>query len=60
MAVSISMMFGRVGSIVGSNLVAVMLESNCSATFYLYSGFILGEWALLDFKTNSTHNNRVN
>lgn len=42
MAVSISMMFGRLGSIVGSNLVGVLLESNCSATFYLYSGFILG------------------
>lgn len=47
MAVSISMMFGRMGSIVGSNLVGVILESNCSFTFYLYSGFILGKFALI-------------
>lgn len=50
MAVSISMMFGRLGSIVGSNLVGVLLENNCSATFLMYSGFILGEWNIIGSK----------
>lgn len=42
MAVSISFMFGRLGSIVGSNIVGALLEVNCNLTFLLYSGFGLG------------------
>lgn len=47
MAVSIALMFGRLGSIVGSNLVGVILAVNCVATFYLYTCFILGKFQYL-------------
>lgn len=46
MAVSLAMMFGRLGSVVGSNIVGIILEANCGATFYLYTGFILGNFLL--------------
>lgn len=49
MAVSIALMFGRLGSIVGSNLVGVILAVNCAATFYLYTSFILGKFQNLLF-----------
>lgn len=44
MAVCVVLMFGRLGSIVGSNVVGAILEVNCSATFYLYSIFIIGNF----------------
>lgn len=44
MAVCVVLMFGRLGSIVGSNLIGAILEVNCSGTFYLYSIFIIGEF----------------
>lgn len=34
MAICISLMMGRIGSVVGSNLVALTLESHCEATFW--------------------------
>lgn len=42
MAVCIVLMFGRLGSVVGSNLLGAILELNCSAAFYLDSIFIIG------------------
>lgn len=35
MAVSVSMMVGRIGSIAGSNLIAIALNSFCKFTFYV-------------------------
>lgn len=35
MAVSISLMFGRLGSVAGSNLTAVLLDASCENAFYL-------------------------
>ncbi|XP_013137719.1 PREDICTED: synaptic vesicle glycoprotein 2C-like [Papilio polytes] len=41
MAICLSMMMGRVGSMVGSNLIGLFLETNCGASFYLFGGIII-------------------
>ncbi|XP_041788499.1 putative transporter svop-1 [Anopheles merus] len=42
MAVCLSLMMGRLGSVFGSNLVGLILEENCTLTFYLFaSGSII-------------------
>ncbi|KAL0831764.1 hypothetical protein ABMA28_001303 [Loxostege sticticalis] len=41
MAVCLSMMMGRVGSMAGSNLIGVFLQSNCGISFYLFGGIII-------------------
>lgn len=43
MAVGLSMMMGRVGSVLGSNLVGVLLETNCGVSFYFFGGLLVGE-----------------
>lgn len=35
MAVSISMMIGRLGSVVGTNIVGALVGTNCEMTFYI-------------------------
>uniref|UniRef100_A0A182QCG3 Major facilitator superfamily (MFS) profile domain-containing protein n=1 Tax=Anopheles farauti TaxID=69004 RepID=A0A182QCG3_9DIPT len=37
MAVCLSLMTGRLGSVVGSNLVGLIMEQNCTLTFYLFA-----------------------
>lgn len=34
MAICVSLMFGRLGSVVGANIVGAMLANNCEMTFY--------------------------
>ncbi|XP_037297073.1 uncharacterized protein LOC119190112, partial [Manduca sexta] len=41
MAICLSMMMGRVGSMVGSNLIGMFLETNCGAGFYLFGGILI-------------------
>uniref|UniRef100_A0A182NE16 Major facilitator superfamily (MFS) profile domain-containing protein n=1 Tax=Anopheles dirus TaxID=7168 RepID=A0A182NE16_9DIPT len=42
MAVCLSLMMGRLGSVFGSNLVGLIMEQNCTLTFYLFaSGSII-------------------
>ncbi|KAM3956301.1 synaptic vesicle glycoprotein 2A [Aphomia sociella] len=41
MALCLSMMMGRVGSMLGSNLIGVFLQTNCGASFYLFGGIII-------------------
>ncbi|XP_059054594.1 uncharacterized protein LOC131848685 [Achroia grisella] len=41
MALCLSMMMGRVGSMLGSNLIGVFLQSNCGVSFYLFGGIII-------------------
>ncbi|CAH0752199.1 unnamed protein product [Diatraea saccharalis] len=43
MAVCLSMMMGRVGSMAGSNLIGVFLQTNCGLSFYLFGGIIIGK-----------------
>ncbi|XP_055912649.1 synaptic vesicle glycoprotein 2B-like isoform X2 [Eupeodes corollae] len=35
MAICISLMFGRLGSVVGANIVGLLLAKNCESTFYI-------------------------
>lgn len=46
MAISISLMFGRMGSIAGSNITAVLLNNHCEAAFYLSGAITIG-WSLI-------------
>ncbi|XP_034828547.1 synaptic vesicle glycoprotein 2C-like [Maniola hyperantus] len=41
MAVCLSMMMGRVGSMAGSNLIGLFLTINCGASFYLFGSIII-------------------
>ncbi|CAG4933592.1 unnamed protein product [Parnassius apollo] len=41
MAICLAMMMGRMGSMVGSNLVGYFLEVNCGVSFYLFGGVIV-------------------
>ncbi|XP_026315733.1 synaptic vesicle glycoprotein 2C-like [Hyposmocoma kahamanoa] len=41
MAISLSMMMGRIGSIVGTNVAGVLINVVCEATFYLFGGLLL-------------------
>ncbi|XP_045449196.1 organic cation/carnitine transporter 7-like [Melitaea cinxia] len=41
MAVCLSMMMGRVGSMTGSNLVGLFLATNCGASFYLFASIVI-------------------
>ncbi|XP_045496508.1 organic cation/carnitine transporter 7-like isoform X2 [Colias croceus] len=48
MAVCMSMMMGRVGSMAGSNLIGMFLSTNCGLSFYIFGGLIIS-CALLCF-----------
>lgn len=41
MAVCVSMMAGRFGSVISANIIGVLLEQNCELTYYLSSGVVL-------------------
>ncbi|XP_045534652.1 synaptic vesicle glycoprotein 2C-like [Papilio machaon] len=41
MAVSLSMMIGRVGSIIGANIAGIMLNAACEVTFYFFGGILM-------------------
>ncbi|EDS32608.1 synaptic vesicle protein [Culex quinquefasciatus] len=41
MAVSISLMFGRIGSVFGTNINGLLLDSHCEATFWIASIILL-------------------
>lgn len=42
MAVCISLMFGRLGSVVGSNTAALLLDNHCEVAFYLSGSTVIG------------------
>lgn len=41
MAVCCSMLFGRLGATVSTNLIGNIIEDNCEATFYSISALVL-------------------
>lgn len=47
MAICISLMFGRLGSVVGSNVVALLLDDHCESVFYLSGTTVIGKKATL-------------
>lgn len=44
-AVSVVLMFGRIGSVIGANVSASTLVTACSATFYVYAVLMAGNYA---------------
>lgn len=42
-AVCICLMLGRTGSVFGSNIIGFLLESYCTITFGVFSGFVFGK-----------------
>lgn len=43
MAIGISLMAGRIGCVVGANIVAYLLENQCEAVFYLSGSSLIGK-----------------
>lgn len=43
MAICIALMFGRWGSVAGSNFVALLLDDHCESAFYLFGGTLIGD-----------------
>lgn len=43
MAVCISLMFGRLGSVVGANTAAVLLDNHCETVFFLAGSTLVGK-----------------
>ncbi|XP_013176664.1 PREDICTED: synaptic vesicle glycoprotein 2C-like [Papilio xuthus] len=41
MAVSLSMMMGRIGSVIGANIAGIMLNAACEVTFYFFGGLLM-------------------
>lgn len=52
MAICISLMLGRLGSVTGSNMVAYLIEENCEFTFYLCGTTLLAAAVLTFFIPN--------
>lgn len=43
MAVSISLIFGRLGTVSGTNMVALLLDDHCEMVFYLSGSSLIGD-----------------
>lgn len=43
MAICMALMFGRLGSVVGANVVALLLNDHCETAFYLSGSTIIGK-----------------
>ncbi|XP_058116262.1 synaptic vesicle glycoprotein 2B-like [Anopheles ziemanni] len=52
MAVCISLMFGRLGSVVGANIVGILLDSHCELTFWISGVSLIGCGVLSFFIPN--------
>lgn len=48
MAINISLMFGRIGSVMGTNIIGFTLDNYCSTTFTV-SATLMGACAALSF-----------
>lgn len=44
MAISISSIFGRLGTVAGANVVAIMMDDHCEIVFYLSGITLMGNW----------------
>lgn len=44
MALCFVMMFGRIGAVVGSNFVGVILNSHCNIMFGIFTSLLIGEF----------------
>ncbi|XP_050665116.1 synaptic vesicle glycoprotein 2C-like isoform X2 [Leptidea sinapis] len=41
MAVSLTMMIGRTGSVIGANVIGILINGTCEVTFYAYGGMLI-------------------
>lgn len=41
MAINITMMFGRIGSVLGTNIVGLTLDQHCASTFAVSAGIMI-------------------
>lgn len=46
MAISISLMFGRLGAVSGSNAAALLLDDYCEMSFYLSGSILIGNFSV--------------
>lgn len=53
MATCFIFMFGRIGGLVGSNLIGVFLEDSCSSIFYVFSALTLSKLTSQDLNTHA-------
>lgn len=60
MAISLSLMCGRLGSIFGSNIVGVFLDNHCESTFLLSGGSLLLGCILVFFIPNISYSETKN
>lgn len=47
MAICIALMFGRLGSVVGANIVALLLDDHCETAFYMSGISVIGKNSFL-------------
>lgn len=52
MAMCISLMFGRLGGVVGANTVALLLDNHCQSAFYLSGSSLLGMFSHFQLKSS--------
>lgn len=46
MAISMSIMFGRMGCVGGANTIALLLDNNCETSFYLSASILFGKFLM--------------
>lgn len=44
MATSFIMLFGRLGSVSGSNFIGLLIQHHCSLIFYVFGGVLISKW----------------
>lgn len=54
MAVSLSLMLGRLGAMTGSHAIGYLLEYSCQAAFYIFAGELFGKF----MERNRIHRNK--
>lgn len=53
MATCFIFMFGRIGGLVGSNLIGVFLEDSCSSIFYVFSALTISKLSPFDLNAGA-------
>lgn len=48
MALCIIFMMGRIGSVIGSNIIGVMIAHNCNLIFFIYGGLLASKYLPLN------------
>ncbi|XP_008201350.1 synaptic vesicle glycoprotein 2B isoform X2 [Tribolium castaneum] len=54
-ALSVSFMFGRIGSVLGNLILPILIQAGCAPTFFTLAGFVIGCIILSVFIPNTEH-----